>query len=202
MSGLPRLGPHTHDVYFAAVGGFRLRWRNPNHGIAIGDDGLSFTVDGTPRTVAWSDIAAVHLQIAALGNANSTIDQCQITCGDGSAIIVSNASSSGLPSATQTPVYRDFVRELHGRLAASPHGAISFTAGMPQWRYKGLMVTLVIAGLFFIVTPLGLAVFTDDWHGLLIGATGVAFVWPFTRLLAKSAPRVYAPDRLPDELLS
>jgi hypothetical protein len=201
MASSPQSTPQTYDVYFAAAG-FRLYWRNPNHGITIGDDGLSFTLDGKPRAIGWTDIAAVHLQIAALGNANTTIDQCKIDFADGSAIVVSNASSSGLPNEAQTPTYRDFVRGLHARLAFRAHGAIRFSAGMAPWRYRALLVTLVIAGLFFILTPLGLALFTGDWHGLILAGTGVAFGWPFTMLLLKNAPRDYTPDKLPDALLS
>lgn len=201
MSSLPPVNPQTYDVYFAAAG-FRVYWRNPNHGITTAADGLSFTIDGKPRVVGWSDIAAVHLQIAALGNASTTIDQCRIGFTDGSAIVVSNASSSGLPSDAQTPIYRDFVHGLHARLASEPGSAIRFSAGMAPWRYRTLLVTLIIAGLFFVVTPLGLMLFTGDWRGLILAATGVALVWPFTMLLLKSAPRDYAPDRLPDQLLS
>jgi hypothetical protein len=198
---LPRASPQIHDVYFAAAG-FRVYWRNPNHGITVGDDGLAFTVDGKERAIGWSEIAAVHLQIAALGNAANTIDQCKIDFTDGSAIVVTNATSSGLPSAAQTPLYRDFVRDLHAHLASRASGAIRFSAGMAAWRYRGLMITLIIAGLFFIVTPMGLMLFTGDWHLLILAATGVAFVWPFVLLLSKSAPRAYQPDALPDELLS
>lgn len=201
-STTPPESPQAYDVYFAAAAGFRLYWRNPNHGIAIGAHGLNFTIDGKPRAAGWSDIAAVHLQIAALGNADTTIEQCRIGFTDGSAIVVSNASSSGLPDAAQTPVYRDFVRGLHARLARRPGAATRFSAGMAPWRYRTLLVTLIVAALLFVVTPIGLALVTGDWHGLILGATGVALVWPLTALWLKSAPRDYAPDRLPAELLS
>ena len=201
MPTLSRANPQTHDVYFAAPG-FRFYWRNPNHGITVGDDGLTFTVDGTPRAIGWSDIAAVHLQMAALGTAENTIDQCKIDFTDGSAIVVSNATASGLPSAAQTPLYRNFIHDLHAHLAPRASGAIRFNAGMATWRYRALMITLVIASLFFIVTPLGLMLFTGDWHLLILAVTGVAFVWPFVLLLSKCAPRAYSPDALPEELLS
>jgi hypothetical protein len=202
MSSLPPVNPQTYDVYFAAAGGVRFYWRNPNHGMTIGADGLSFTADGKPRAVGWSDVAAVHLQIATLGNARNTIDQCKITFTDGSAVIVSNGSSSGLPDATQTKIYRNFVHGLHARLALKAGGAIRFSAGMAPWRYRTLLVTLIVAGLFFVATPLALTLFTGDWHTLILAAVGVAFVWPFTLLLLKSAPRNYTPDKLPDQLLS
>jgi hypothetical protein len=202
MSSLPPVNAQTYDVYFAAAGGVRFYWRNPNHGMTVGADGLSFVGDGKPRTVGWSDIATVHLQIATLGNARNTVDQCKIGLTDGSAIIVSNSSSSGLPNDAQTRIYRDFVRSLHARLAVKAASAIRFSAGMAPWRYRTLLVAVVAAGLFFVATPLGLTLFTGDWRGLILAATGVAFVWPFTLLLFKNAPRHYAPDRLPEQLLS
>jgi hypothetical protein len=202
MLSVSRLNPQTHDVYFAAASGFRIYWRNPNHGIAVGDDGLSFTLNGKLRSIGWSDVAAVHLQIAALGNAQNTIDQCKIDFTDGSAIVVSNATSSGLPNAAQMLLYRDFVRDLHAHLAPQRYSAIRFSAGMAPWRYRTLMITLVIAGLFFIIAPAGLTLFTGDWHMLILAAGGIAIVWPFVLLLTKSAPRTYRPDALPDELLS
>jgi hypothetical protein len=202
MSNLAAENSQTYDVYFAAAGGFRVYWRNPNHGIAIGADGLRFTVDGKPRAVGWRSIAAVHLQIAALGNANTTIDQCKIGFTDDSAIVVSNAAPSGLPDAAQTPIYRDFVRGLHARLAREPGAAVRFSAGMAPWRYRALQITLIVAGLFFIAAPVGVTLFTGDWHGLVLGATGVALVWPLTTLMLKNAPHDYAADRPPTELLS
>jgi hypothetical protein len=202
MTMSPRPGPHMHDVYFAAAGGWHFYLRNPNHGIGVADQGLAFIIDGKERAVAWRDVAAVHLQIAALGNARNTIDQCKIDFADGSAIVVTNGAASGLPDAAQTPIYRDFVRDLHACLATQGRDAVRFSAGMAPWRYKLLFGTLVFAGLFFIVTPLGLGLFTGDWQALILAATGVAFIWPFVLLLSKSAPRAYRPDRLPDQLLS
>jgi hypothetical protein len=192
----------SYDVYFYVAGGARLVLRNPNHGIAVDDDGISWTAIGITRRQAYATVAAVHLQTAALGNAANVIDQCKIEFSDGPAITVSNASSSGLPDETQTPLYRDFVRDLHTRLAAHGSGATRFTAGMAQWRYRVLLGALVAAGLLFIVTPLGLLVVTGDWHVLIPMAMGASLCWPFTRLMMNNVLRGYTPDRLPEELLS
>src|SRR5271168_1314017 len=110
LSLLPE-NPRTHDVYFYVAGGARFVLRNPNHGITVSNNGMAWTAGGTPCTRPFVDIAAVHLQTAALGNANSVIDQCKIEFTDGPAVTVSNASASGLPDNAQTPVYREFVRD-------------------------------------------------------------------------------------------
>ncbi len=202
MNAAPPAGPHSYDVYFVTPDTPRFYFSNPNHGIAVSDRGLSWTADGRADEAAFTDIAAIHLQTAALGNAERVIDQCRIEFGGGTRLVVSNASSNGLPDPAQTTLYRAFVRDLHGRPALQKSGAISFTAGMAPWRYKMLFVTMIVAGMFFIATPAILAAVTGDWHALIIAGAGVIFCWPFTKMLMNNAPRDYTPDSLPDELLS
>jgi hypothetical protein len=201
-SSPPPESPRTHDVYFYVAGGPRFFLRNSNRGITVDNNGIAWTAGGASCARAFAAITAVHLQTAALGNANNVIDQCRIEFTDAPAVTVSNASASGLPDDARTPLYREFVRDLHARLAARGATAIRFTAGMTPWRYKGLFVTMVVAGLLFIVTPLGLVAVTGDWHALIPMGMGVSLCWPITRLMMKNAPRDYTPDRLPIELLS
>jgi hypothetical protein len=73
---------------------------------------------------------------------------------------------------------------------------------MPSGRYKGAVVVMVIAGLFFVATPLVLALITGDLQALMLMGAGVFFVWPFMRLVSNNTPRNYTPDALPDELIS
>lgn len=204
---MPDLSPppensRAYDVYFYVAGGPRLILRNANHGIVVDNDGIAWTGNGKTHWQAYATIAAVHLQTAALGNATNVIDQCKIEFTDGPAVTVSNASSSGLPDKTQTPLYRDFVRDIHARLAAHGCGAVRFTAGMAQWRYRMLFGTMIVAALLFIATPIGLLVVTRDLHILIPMAMGVSLCWPLTRLMMNNTPRDYTPDRLPEELLS
>lgn len=204
---MPDLSPHpensrSYDVYFYVAGSSRLVLRNPNHGIVLDDTAMAWTKDGAACRQAYANIAAVHLQTAALGNAVNVIDQCKIEFVDGPAVTVSNASSSGLPDKAQTPFYRDFVRDFHTRLTAHGCLAIRFTAGMAQWRYRMLFGTMIVAALLFIVTPIGVLLVTGDLHILVPMAMGVSLCWPLTRLMMNNTPRGYTPDRLPEELLS
>jgi tetrahydromethanopterin S-methyltransferase subunit F len=191
-----------YDVYFIVPGSPRFVWRNANHSLTVSDSGIAYTADGNAQTAAFSDFAAIHLSTAALGNANNVIDQCKIEFNSGDTITISNAAANGLPNDPQTRIYRDFVRDLHARLVATGHDAINFTAGMSSGRYKGAMAAVVIAGLFFVVTPLVLVFVTGDPHALILMGTGVFFVWPFMRLISHNTPRSYTPDALPDELIS
>jgi len=201
MTVPPPDSPRSYDVFFSA-GGTRFYFTNPNHGIAISDNGMAWTADGRASAAAFADIAAIHLQTAALGSAQRVLDQCRIEFDNGAALVVTNGSSSGLPDQVQTPIYRAFVCDLHAHLAARAAGAIRFTAGMAQWRYKGLFVTMIVAGLMFIAAPLVLVFVTGDLRGFVVMAMGASLCWPFTKMLMNNAPRHYTPDRLPDELLS
>ena len=189
----------AYDVYFTVSGGPRFVMWLTNHGIIIGENGLSFAVDGQMQSMAFTDIAAIHLSSGAAGE--NVIDQCKIEFNAGNTITVSNAGSGGLPNKEQTQIYRDFVHDLHGRLAAG-HDKIRFTAGMSSTRYNFALVTLIVAGLFFIATPLVLALITGDAHALILMGTGAFLVWPFMRVVGNNTPRNYTPDALPDELIS
>ena len=192
----------AYDVYFTVSGGPRFVMWNTNHGITVGETGMSFAVDDQPRTCAFADIASIHLSSGTAGE--DVIDQCKIAFNTGDTITVSNATSGGLSNNEQTQIYRDFVHDLHGRLAGAGQsiGKISFTAGMSGGRYNFALITLIIAGLFFIATPLVLALITGDAHALILMGTGAFLVWPFMRVVGNNTPRNYTPDALPDELIS
>jgi len=189
----------AYDVYFTVSGGPRFVMWNTNHGITVDENGMSFAVDGQARTCAFADVAGVHLSSGAAGE--NVIDQCKIAFNTGNTITVSNATSGGLSNKEQTQLYRTFVYDLHSRLAAG-HDTIRFTAGMSSTRYNFALVTLIIAGLFFIATPLVLALMTGDAHALILMGTGAFLVWPFMRVVGNNTPRNYTPDALPDELIS
>lgn len=200
---LPPAGrPCSHNVYFYVAGGPRFVLRNANHGVTVSDEGLSFTANGCVRTIGFGAIGAIHIQTAALGNADNILDQCKIEFSDGPAITASNATATGLPDQAQTSIYRDFVQDLHARLAQRSAAGIRFTAGMAPWRFKALFATMIAAGLLFVAAPLGIAMFTGDWHALIVMGMGISLCWPVTRLMMNNAPRDYTPDRLPGELLS
>jgi hypothetical protein len=201
MPAPPPGNPRTYDI-FVRSGGSRLFLRNPNSGITLRDDGLTWINDGEANAETFSRIAAIHLQTGQVGRISTALDQCIVEFADGVRLIVTNASPSGLPDEAQTPSYREFVYDLHRRVAAAGCGNIRFSAGMAPWRYKVLTVALVVAALFFVLTPVVLALVTGDLKGLAIAGGGVFLGVPFVRMLMNNAPRDYTPDLLPDELLS
>ena len=190
--------PRIYDVRFAVPGG--RFFRRPYHGVALSDDAIAWMVEERTDSAPLDSIAAVHLDTA--GTPQFVIKQCKITFANGVPLTVSNINSTGRPDDKMTPVYRDFVRDLHATLAARHQDGVHYTAGLAPWRYKGLFVTSIVAGLMFVATPLVLLAIEADLTTLGLLAAGVGLCWPLAIMLRNNKPRDYTPDRLPEELLA
>jgi hypothetical protein len=129
------------------------------------------------------------------------VNNCRIQFRDGCAITVTDTGTDGRLDESRMPVYRDFVRALHARLAKAPEGTIAFRAGVSEGRHLGMRIILVIAALFFVGLPLVLLLWIRDWK--IIGALGAGamFVWPFYNVVKNNRPRRYDPRNPPPELM-
>jgi hypothetical protein len=194
---MPPGNPRTYDVCFSINGGRFLR--KLDQGITLGDDGLAWTVDGRTTEMPLGNIVAIHLWSAGK---STIVDQCAITFGDGSVLGVVNSDPGGFADQDRVAIYRDFVRDLHERLAGGSGVGIHFTAGVPPWRYRAtLAATIVLAALgggFGLLMLVGFG----DLKGLAILVLGGYACWWHGRKTLANAPRDYTPDHLPEALLS
>jgi hypothetical protein len=190
--------PRTYDLC-TNVAGRRLYWRNRNHGVTLGRDILSWTIDGEENEAAYGDIATVHLDSAGL---KVITDRCTITLADGRALQIVNTDPGGYSSAERKARYRDFVRDLHSRLTAARYPGIRFTEGWSLWRCEAMLVLSALVAL--ASTALGLYVFLHlgEPRGVLLLALAAYVFWKFYRTARNNMPRDYTPDRLPEFLLS
>ena len=188
----------TYDLCIN-IAGRRLYWRKRNHGVTLGRDVMTWTMDGAESDAAYGDIAAVHLDSAGL---KVIADRCTITLADGRALQIVNTDPGGYSSAERKALYREFVRDLHSRLPAARYPGIRFTEGWSLWRCQ---VMLALSALVALVSAtLGLYVFLhlSEPRGLILLALAAYACWKFYRTALNNAPRDYTPDRLPDFLLS
>jgi hypothetical protein len=190
--------PQTYDVYLT-TGARRFYIRNDNHGATLSDDSIGWNFDGRADTAAFADIVSVHLQSG--GSWQNVIDQCSIGLADGTTITFSNGNASGLPDDRQAAIYRDFVRDLHRRLAARRDLTIRFTAGYGQGTHQAVTVCAVLLGLICVALPLVLVVVTGQMQALYLLIVGGALCWPLAKMVQNNAPRGYEPTQLPEELL-
>lgn len=192
-----------HYALYFLIDSKRFFWRNPNCGVTMTDAGkdsaLAWTTERGEVRRLWTDIAAVNMVSVSDGKAE--VNQCRVAFRDGRSITVTDAGAAGSLDEEQTPLYRDFVRALHERLAHAPAGTIRFTAGVSETRHMVLTVTAFIAALLFIALPVVLLFVVRDWRVLGPLAAGVGLVWPIWKIVENNRPRSYDPRHPPSELM-
>lgn len=188
----------TYDLCIN-VAGRRLFWRNPNHSVTLGNHTIAWSMDGDAMEMEYGNIVAVHLNSAGQ---EVTADRCTMTFADGSGLLIVNTNPGGYRDAECAARYRDFVRDLHAHLASGRYPEIRFTAGVPRWRYLVMLGSAIAAAPMFALAGLYGYLFYHLWNGLFLLVAGEYFCWSLGRRALANAPRDYAPDRLPEELLA
>jgi hypothetical protein len=181
------------------VAGRRLFWRNANHGVTLGNGTMAWTMDGVTTEMEYGNIAMVHLNSSGQ---KITADRCTITFTDGSGLLVVNTDPGGYRDAELTTRYREFVRDLHMRLGSGHYPQIRFVAGVPRWRYMLMLGSAIAAAPMFALAGIGGYLFYHLSNGPLLFVLGAYFCWRLGRRALANAPRDYAPDRLPEDLLT
>ena len=190
-------GSRTYDLCINVVGR-RLYWRNPNRGVTLGNDTIAWTIDGGAMETAYGNIVAVYLNSAGQ---KVTADRCTITFADGSGLLIVNTDPGGYRDPERVACYRDFVHDLHARLASDRYPQILFTAGVPRWRYFVMLASAIAGAPAFAAAGLiGYFIFHAA-NGLLVVLVGEYLCWTLGRRALANAPRDYTPDRLPEKLL-
>jgi hypothetical protein len=190
-------GSRTYDLCIN-VAGRRLFWRNPNHGVTLSNNTIAWIMDDGAQEMEYRDIVAVHLNSAGQ---EIPVDRCTITFADGSGLLIVNTDPGGYRDAEGAARYRDFVHDLHARLACGRYPEIRFTAGVPRWRYLVMLGSAIAAAPVFALAGLGGYLFYHLSNGLVLLVVGEYFCWSLGRRALANAPRDYTPDRLPGELL-
>lgn len=192
----------SYDLHFV-LEGQRFFWRNPNVGVTLTDAGrdsaIAWQSEGRDGSGLWTDIVSVTMSSRTAGK--DAINLCRIAFRGGRTITLTDAGADGLVDEARTPVYRDFLRALHARLAQAPAGTIAFKAGFSEGRYKALQVLFAIAALFFVGTPVVLLFIVRKWQVLGVLVAGAFFVWPLWKVVENNRPRSYDPRKPPGELM-
>jgi hypothetical protein len=181
------------------IAGRRLYWRNRNHGVTLGRDFITWTMDGETGEAAYGDIAAIHLDSAGQ---KVTTERCTITLADGRALRIVNTDPGGFSDAKRKALYGDFVRDLHSRLPAARFPNIRFTEGWSLWQCQAMIALAALGAL--AATAFGLYVFIHlgNVRGFILIGLAAYACWKLYRTALNNVPREYTPDRLPDFLLS
>jgi hypothetical protein len=115
----PASASTAYDLYYL-VNGKHFFWCNPNHGVTLIDARRDSAIVWQPEKGGagrrlWTDIVSVNMTSAT--NGKNIVNNYRINFRDGRFLVVTDADASGEVDHGRTPVYRDFVRALHLRLA-------------------------------------------------------------------------------------
>lgn len=188
-----------YDLYSHGEKRFFVRFSD--QGVILDDVGIRWLADDVEQKRRYADILSIRPTSGVVGDSDP-IFTCQILFNDGRTLSVTSAASSGLAGDDErTRLYGKFVRDLHRRIPEKERSRIRFIAGSSETRQKFLYALLVVAGLFFVATPVALLFITGDQQALWIAGGGVALLYPAVRTAIRNQPRVYSCDRLPEDLV-
>jgi hypothetical protein len=185
-------------LYFRS-GAAKFSWRNAAPGISLSGDAIVWTADGQEQQARLGDITEVHLQTGSVGR--NMIASCRLRFRDGSTLLIASNNGYGSQDDAHDKAYRAFVQDLHARLAARKDTQAIFTARFSAARYRFGKVVIVVAALFFLVTPVVLLVITGAWQMIWALFLGMSLLWPLYRVMQADAPRIYDPRQVPPELM-
>ena len=196
----PTATPPAHYALFIREGSsYRFVWRMRDEGVTLNPTGLEWMVDGIRRNPSLAEISRIHLRTAHVPRSGE-FGVCSIRFRNGIELVVTSLNGWGSPDEDRIEPYDAFVRDLHARLSGEDRGRIRFVAGNSEARQRFGIVMAVIAGAFFVLLPLGLAVVTGESEALFLTLAGALFVIPVVTTLRRNDPRSYDPESLDDAL--
>jgi hypothetical protein len=189
----------SYDLYLTA-GRPRFRWRNTDRGVTVSDDGLAWTNERKPDGASFKNIASIRLQSG--GDWKNPLNSCHITFADGYQLNLSDGSEWGKVDHDRTPVYRDFLRDLHARMVKHGTGATKFLRGYADTNFRVVLVAASLLGIIGVAGPIVLLFIVPAKLEVLgILAAGSVMCWPLYTMVRNNAPRPYDPRHLPEELM-
>ncbi|MEK9283948.1 hypothetical protein MTR72_30650 [Bradyrhizobium sp. ISRA442] len=170
------------------------------HRFELTDEGLSWHIAGRSGLWRYDEISAIRLSFRPVSMQQRRFRADVSRAGGGRIAILSTSWQSAALMAPQDNGYRDFIVELHARMAKAGSRAV-LTAGLGRKTYAAAlallaMLAVAMAGLLIRALMVG------EFAGALfvIGFAGF-FTWQIGGFVRRNQPRTYTFDRLPQSLL-
>ena len=189
---------HSYDLSIRASRSI-VFFVNRNRGVTLTADRIAWTYAGDDDAALFSSIRSVHLQSS--GSWQAPLAACRIRFADRYELEVTDADSLGFPDPERRQPWRDFVHDLHARLAASGSTKIKYTAGFQGHRYLVVIGLATLLGILGVALPLAAMMALGSLAPLPALLAGTALLWPLYRMIEKNAPTSYDPRHLPEDLL-
>lgn len=170
------------------------------HRFELTEDGLSWHIAGRSGLWRYDEISAVRLSFRPVSMQQHRFRADISRASGGRIAILSTSWQTAALMAPQDSGFRDFLIELHARMAKAGSRA-ELTAGLGRKIYAAVlaflaMLALAMAGLLIRALMIG------EFAGVLfILGFAALFVWQVGGFVRRNQPRSYSFDRLPRSLL-
>ena len=170
------------------------------HRFELTDEGLCWHIAGRSGLWGYGEIAAIRLSFRPVSMQQHRF-RADVRHASGSRIaILSTTWQTAALMAAQDHGFRDFIVELHARMAKAGSRA-TLTAGLGRTTYMAAlallaMLTVAMAGLFVRALTSG-----EFAGALFIIGFAVLFTWQIGGFIRRNQPQSYSFDRLPVSVL-
>ncbi|MCC6946251.1 MAG: hypothetical protein IT539_00655 [Bradyrhizobiaceae bacterium] len=188
-------GEHEGLVY-----SYRPRAVGGGLSFRLGEHSLDWNLGGT-----WGSTPYPMMTMLRLGyrptNFGTRRFMAEIWSQKGPKLEIASASYRSLVALDdQGPAFKDFMRELHARIAASG-GNCRFEAGFPAWRWWPMAAVGAATGAFLIYIAFSTLASGDMSAGLLMAGFIVLLAWQMWPLITRNRPRRYDPRHIPEDVI-
>lgn len=188
-----RAAPVTSYAYKASLIGSAHRFE-------LTDEGLSWHIAGRSGVWRYDEISAVRLSFRPVSMQQHRFRADVSRASGGRIAILSTSWQTAALMAPQDRGFRDFLVELHARMAKAGSRA-ELTAGLGRKTYAAVlaflaMLAVAMTGLLIRALMIG------EFAGVLfILGFAALFAWQVGGFVRRNQPRSYGFDRLPRSLL-
>lgn len=170
------------------------------HRFELTDEGLSWHIAGRSGVWRYDEISAVRLSFRPVSMQQHRFRADVSRASGGRIAILSTSWQTAALMAPQDRGFRDFLVELHARMAKAGSRA-ELTAGLGRKTYAAVLAFLAM--LAVAMTGLLIrALITGEFAGVLfILGFAALFAWQVGGFVRRNQPRSYGFDRLPRSLL-
>ena len=170
------------------------------HRFELTDEGLSWRIAGRSGLWRYGEIAAVRLSFRPVSMQQQRFRADISHAGGGRIAVLSTTWQTAALMAAQNQAYRDFIVELHARMAKAGSRA-TLTAGLGRTTHMAAlallaMLAVAMAGLFVRALTSG-----EFAGALFIIGFAVLFTWQIGGFVRRNQPQSYSFDRLPMSVL-
>jgi hypothetical protein len=170
------------------------------HRFELTDEGLSWRIAGRSGLWRYGEISAIRLSFRPVSMQQHRFRADVSHAGGGRISILSTSWQSAALMAPQDGGFRDFVVELHARMARAGSRA-ALIAGLGPMTYAAVLAVLAalavaMAGLLVRALMIG-----EFAGALFIIGFAALFVWQIGGFVRRNQPRSYRFDDLPKSLL-